>query len=138
VPVLISGGLHTAEQARVAFEQTDAAAVLLARGVLGNPWVFEELLGLRAEAPERAEVLSELEWVIERAVEHLGAERATRYLRKFYPWYAERLGAGRALQAAVQRAATLDEVRMLFRGAQPAAVGAQPAAVGAQPDSLAA
>ena len=25
------------------------------------------------------------------AEEHLGVERAGRYLRKFYPWYAERL-----------------------------------------------
>ena len=25
------------------------------------------------------------------AEEHLGTERAGRYLRKFYPWYAERL-----------------------------------------------
>ena len=30
--------------------------------------------------------------MIDRAVEHLGAERAGRYLRKFYPWYLERLG----------------------------------------------
>ena len=28
---------------------------------------------------------------MERAVEHLGAERAGRYLRKFYPWYLEHL-----------------------------------------------
>ena len=45
MPVLVSGGLHTAEQARAAFEQTGAAAVLLARGSLGNPWLFAELLG---------------------------------------------------------------------------------------------
>src|SRR5205823_2551520 len=37
VPVLISGGLHTAATARAAFAQTGAAAVLLARGSLGNP-----------------------------------------------------------------------------------------------------
>jgi nifR3 family TIM-barrel protein len=128
VPVLISGGLHTAEQARAAFERTGAAAVLLARGALGNPWVFEELLGLRSQEPERAEVLSEIDWVMERAVEHLGVERATHYLRKFYPWYAARLGAGRAIQAALQRAGTLDEVRALFRDARPRAdtPGARP------------
>ena len=31
--------------------------------------------------------------MIDRAEEHLGAERAARYLRKFYPWYLERLEA---------------------------------------------
>ena len=33
---------------------------------------------------------------MDRAVEHLGPERAARYLRKFYPWYMERLGARHA------------------------------------------
>ena len=125
VPVLVSGGLATAEQARGAFELTGAAGVLMARGSLGNPWVFQQLLGLRDRDPEPSEILDELDWVIERAVEHLGAERATRYLRKFYPWYVEplgrdytdSLGGPKALQAALQTAPTLDEARALFRGA---------------------
>jgi hypothetical protein len=54
--------------------------------------------------------------VIERAVEHLGTERATRYLRKFYPWYVERLGASRAMQAALQVAPTLEAARAVLRG----------------------
>jgi nifR3 family TIM-barrel protein len=111
VPVLISGGLHNAERAREAFDSTGAAAVLLARGSLGNPWLFAELLGMRQREPTRAEILTELDWVIDRAVEHLGEKRATRYLRKFYPWYVERLGGTRAyqksLQAALQSAPTL-------------------------------
>jgi tRNA-dihydrouridine synthase B len=114
VPVLVSGGLQTAESTRAAFEQTGAAGVLLARGSLGNPWLFSELLGLRDGEPDRAEILAELDWVIERAVEHLGAERATRYLRKFYPWYVERLGGGKPLQAALQRAPTLEAARALL------------------------
>jgi nifR3 family TIM-barrel protein len=114
IPVLISGGLHTPEQARAAFEQTGAAGVLLARGSLGNPWLFEQLLGTRSGAPTDEEVHAELDWIIERAVEHLGEERATRYLRKFYPWYIERTGGDRVLQAALQSAPTLDEVRALL------------------------
>ena len=44
----------------------------------------------------REEVLAELDWVMDRAVEHLGEDRAGRYLRKFYPWYLDRLGRGQA------------------------------------------
>jgi tRNA-dihydrouridine synthase B len=40
-------------------------------------------------------VLAELDWVISAAEDHLGVERAGRYLRKFYPWYADRLGLTR-------------------------------------------
>jgi nifR3 family TIM-barrel protein len=111
VPVLISGGLRSPEQVREAFERTGAAAVLLARGSLGNPWLFAQLLGERMGDPTHDEILAELDWVIDRACEHLGEERATRYLRKFYPWYLERFGADRILQDALQRASTLDEVR---------------------------
>jgi len=114
VPVLISGGLHSADAARAAFEQTGAAAVLLARGSLGNPWLFSELLGVHSK-PDRDEILAELEWVIDAAAEHLGPERAARYLRKFYPWYVQRVGGGRSLQDSLQRAATLQEARELFR-----------------------
>jgi tRNA-dihydrouridine synthase len=120
VPVLVSGGLQTPEAVRLAFERTDASGVLLARGSLGNPWLFEQVLGLRdvdAE-PDRDEILDELDWVIECAVEHLGVDRATRYLRKFYPWYVERLGGTRheqaALQSALQTAPTLEAARGLL------------------------
>jgi tRNA-dihydrouridine synthase B len=118
VPVLVSGGLRTAAAAREAFERTGAAGILLARGSLGNPWLFEQLLGLRSSDPDRAEVLAELDWVIRQAVEHLGEDRATRYLRKFYPWYLERLAytpaEGRALQAALQTVPTLGAARALL------------------------
>jgi nifR3 family TIM-barrel protein len=114
VPLLISGGLNTADQARTAFEQTGAAAVLLARGSLGNPWLFGELLGLRSGPPETSEVLAELDWVMECAVAHLGQERAVRYLRKFYPWYLERLGGSKDLRAALQTAPTLEVARALL------------------------
>ena len=30
--------------------------------------------------------------MIDRGEEHLGVERAGRYLRKFYPWYADTMG----------------------------------------------
>jgi tRNA-dihydrouridine synthase B len=114
VPVLISGGLRDADQAREAFAQTGAAAVLLARGSLGNPWLFGELLGSRTAGPTHAEILSELDWVMDRAGEHLGEERATRYLRKFYPWYLERLGGDKVLQDGLQRAVSLAEARSLL------------------------
>ena len=65
-------------------------------GSLGNPWLFSQLLGRRAGEPDRAEILAELDWVIDRAAEHLGPERAARYLRKFYPWYLERLDGDHA------------------------------------------
>jgi nifR3 family TIM-barrel protein len=128
VPVMVSGGLHSADAVRGAFEQTGADAMLLARGSLGNPWLFEQVLGVRAAAPSRAEILGEVDWIIDSAVEHLGDERASRYLRKFYPWYVERLGGGRALQAALQTAPTSGAARELLHGTPPALAASSGAA----------
>src|SRR5947209_9152697 len=113
VPVLLSGGMRSVEKIRRGFEETGAAGVLLARGSLGNPWLFSQVLGLRDREPASDEVVAELEWVIERGCEHMGPERAGRYLRKFYPWYVERLGGDKRLQAALQSAGSFEEVREL-------------------------
>ncbi len=117
VPVMVSGGLQTPEAVARAFDETNAAAVLLARGSLGNPWLFAQVLGRRSDGPSRAEILDEVDWILDAAVEHMGAERANRYLRKFYPWYLERLEGPRALQAALQVAPDVEAARELLHGA---------------------
>jgi tRNA-dihydrouridine synthase B len=92
VPVILSGGLSDEDRTLAAFEQSDVTAVMLARGSLGNPWRFARLLGRYHGDPTPAEVARELESIIEAAEDHLGPDRAGRYLRKFYPWYADTLG----------------------------------------------
>jgi nifR3 family TIM-barrel protein len=126
-PVILTGGLRSAAEVAAAYERTGAAAVMLARGALGNPWLFEEVLGHRDAAPAPEAVLDELDWLVDRAVEHLGEPRAARWLRKAYPWYVERLGLERAAvralnEALLQTTATADARRLArARGVAPAA-----------------
>jgi tRNA-dihydrouridine synthase B len=119
VPVIVSGGMQGADHIRWVFGHTGCAAVMLARGALGNPWLFEEVLGTRSGAPDRQDVVREWLWVVDRAVEHLGEQRAASYLRKFHPWYVERLHGTAELKNALQLAASVDEQRAVIRGEMP-------------------
>lgn len=124
VPVILSGGMNEPAWIVDAFEFTGAEAIMLARGGLGNPWLFARLVEQYEGEPSRDEILDELDWVLDRAVEHLGHDRAGRYLRKFYPWYVDRLGEGKALQEALQATATVEEARAVLAPLRPAATAA--------------
>ncbi len=113
VPMIISGGLSSADAARRAYEESGATAVMIARGSLGYPWVFSELTGQEVERPGPDEVMGELLWVIDRAEEHMGTERAGRYLRKFYPWYLDQLDVPKLVRNELCQSADLDRAREL-------------------------
>ena len=57
--------------------------------------------------------------VMQRAVEPLGERRAGRYLRKFYPWYVERIGGTKALQVVIE-----DALGLILRQAKDKWIGA--------------
>lgn len=120
-PVILTGGLHSREEVVAAYERTGAAAVMLARGSLGNPWLFEQLLERRDGEPTPEEVRAELDWLIDRAVEHLGDERAARWLRKAYPWYVARLShpPDKHLNEALQRTSSTLQARELLAATMP-------------------
>ena len=49
-----------------------------------------------------------------RAEDHLGVDRAGRYLRKFYPWYADRLGLTRRERDPLVTAPTTAHAREVW------------------------
>jgi tRNA-dihydrouridine synthase len=121
-PVLLTGGLSDAQKTLQAYEETGAAAVLLARGSLGNPWIFQQLLGTRDGEPSVEEIVNELNWVIDRAEEHFGVERAGRWLRKAYPWYGERLRLPKRLNHQLCMSATTAESREFLSSLEPSGI----------------
>jgi tRNA-dihydrouridine synthase B len=88
VPVIASGDVHGADDARRVLEDTGCAAIAVGRAALGNPWVFGDILhGADRPRPSLGEVAEELAAFAADARLALGEQRATGYLRKFYPWY---------------------------------------------------
>jgi tRNA-dihydrouridine synthase B len=122
VPVIASGDVTSRDKALAVLEQTEAAAVMVARGAQGNPWALREIVEGESFRPTREEVAAELVVFIREAVRELGEERAVGFLKKFYGWY---LGHGRFpkpfKQELVQLRTTEDVVTRLFAAAPDAA-----------------
>jgi nifR3 family TIM-barrel protein len=122
VPVIASGDVTSREEALAVLEQTDAAAVMVARGAQGNPWVLREIVEGESFRPTREEVAAELVVFIREAVRELGEPRAVGFLKKFYGWY---LGHGRFpkpfKQELVQLRTTEEVVTRLYAAAPGAA-----------------
>jgi nifR3 family TIM-barrel protein len=91
VPVIGSGDVFSAADAKAMIERTGVDAVMVARGAQGNPWIFREARALI----DRGEVLpppSALERVAmarehARALVSFGGEHAVTRMRKHVGWY---------------------------------------------------
>jgi tRNA-dihydrouridine synthase B len=88
IPVIASGDITTARAADEVMRSTGAAAVMIGRGGLGDPWLYGAIAdGLPSRRPELAGVVAELVGFARENIALMGDRRAVHYLRKFYPWY---------------------------------------------------
>jgi len=93
VPVIASGDINEATAARRVVEETGAAAVMVARGAAGNPWLVETLLGRRdGSRPPLSLIVSDLRILLGRASALMGAGRAARWIRNLMSWYLRGTG----------------------------------------------
>lgn len=105
IPVVGSGDVFSADDAVAMFVQTGVDAVMVARGALGNPWIFREARGLidRCErpapptGPERVEVAR----AHARALVEFGGARAVARMRKHVAWYIQGLPEARRIRGLV-------------------------------------
>ncbi|MCA9255084.1 MAG: tRNA-dihydrouridine synthase family protein [Phycisphaerales bacterium] len=92
--ILGSGDLFSAEDCRRMLEETGIDGVSIARGAIGNPFIFNECRSLWAgrelpPAPSIADQRRAIERHFELMVEHWGPERASVLFRKYGVRYAE-------------------------------------------------
>jgi nifR3 family TIM-barrel protein len=107
VPVIGSGDLFTAEDVLAMLEMTGCDGVMIARGALGNPWIFREALALQrgeekivATAAERFTVAIQH---FELFAANAGERIAVREMRKHLCWYARGLQGAARFRAVVNR-----------------------------------
>lgn len=114
IPVIGSGDLFTPEDCRRMLQQTGCDAVMIARGALGNPWIFSQTISLLqdrfiAEIPatERAATARRH---CERFCEEAGEAVAMREMKKHLGWYIHSIAGAAALRRTVNSAGSLDEL----------------------------
>ena len=112
VPVFGSGDLFTPEDCRGMLEKTACDGVMIARGCLGNPFIFQQtkaLLTARGAAP-RADPRTRLSAAMEHLrllAEAVGEEKACRDMRKHFIAYTKGMERGAMLRQCVGEAATM-------------------------------
>ncbi len=114
IPVIGSGDLFSARDIIDMFDQTGCDGVMVARGVLGNPWIFSEALtllgGIEPSATPSAERLRTALRHMEMLVDLLGEEPALRELRKHLAWYTKGLPGAAQVRDAINRTGKMDDL----------------------------
>ena len=88
VPVMASGDINSVDAAAEVIQKTGAAAVMVARGAVGDPWLIGGLLaGVSVPRPPLSEVVGDLRRLLALAAEEQGQERAARWIRKLLTAY---------------------------------------------------
>ncbi len=114
IPVIGSGDLFSARDIMEMLGQTGCDGVMVARGVLGNPWIFSETLALLSGKeplpPSPAERLDAALKHMERLVGLAGEDMAVRELRKHLAWYTKGLPGAAQVRDAINRSENKEDL----------------------------
>ena len=121
IPVIANGDVYTAQDAERILRYTGADMAMAGRGVLGNPWLFQQAKALLGgeEVPslppvgKRAETaLRQFEMAAELKGEHIACLEA----RKHYAWYLRGVPHSGYFKAQISKAETLSDLRKITEG----------------------
>jgi len=92
IPVIGSGDILSAELAKRMFEEAGVDAVTVARGSLGNPWIFREISeflkkGRIIPRPKASEITRIMKQHLDLTLKFFGEKTGVIRFRKFYIWY---------------------------------------------------
>lgn len=95
IPVFANGDIDSPEKAKEVLKKTDAAGIMVGRGALGHPWIFQEIhhfLKTRSKLPE-----PNLNEIMQTVLSHIaelhifyGSKRGVRIARKHLKWYVQK------------------------------------------------
>lgn len=95
IPVIGNGDVFSAKDALEIKKQTQCDGIMVARGAMGNPWIFREInQALKGEIIVKPSVEEKIDLCIDHlkfAVDYYGEAKAVREMRKNIAWYLKGL-----------------------------------------------
>ena len=120
IPVIASGDVFSGELAKKMLDETGCDGLLVARGALGNPWVFKEIKeflknGKIIKRPGVKEISSVMLEDLDASIDFWGSSHGVKRFRKFFAWYTKGVPSVRVLREKAFRANTKEEMLGLIR-----------------------
>jgi nifR3 family TIM-barrel protein len=122
IPVIGNGDISSGEDARRMRDETGCAAIMIARGSHGDPWIFTQARAAPDGHPIPSEpgVGERFDICLEHARNAIefesDPERAIVDFRKHLGWYTKGLPEGRRLRTELFQATELEDVERLLEG----------------------
>jgi tRNA-dihydrouridine synthase B len=120
VPVFGSGDLFSAEDCVSMMERTGCHGVMIARGALGNPFIFQQAKDLLEYGREGSELTVSPSDRLDTALRHLellvrikGERTACREMRKHFVSYTRGMEGGAALRQNIVHASSMEDYRAI-------------------------
>ena len=111
-PVIGNGDVKQASDVPLMLEETGCAGVMIGRGAMGNPWIFNEALALlQGRVLSRPEVKVRLDMAARHAemlLEHFGLPKAVYMLRGVFMWYTRGLPNSAAFRGRINQVRDFD------------------------------
>ena len=114
VPVFGSGDIFSARLAKKMLDETGCDGVMVARGALGNPWIFNEIKaffedGVIPERPGADKAIKAMTEHLNSCIAYYGKEGVLIF-RKFFAWYTKGFDNVRVLRVKAFTAKTKTEM----------------------------
>lgn len=117
VPIVANGGIYTGEDAVEMLRQTGAAAVMPGRGIIGNPWLIEEIRSALSKTSYSPPNLDDRKRVciahLRELCEFYGEESGVLNMRKILPKYFSGCYHAKDLKRDVEKVSTFSDVEAL-------------------------
>jgi tRNA-dihydrouridine synthase B len=120
IPVIGNGDLFSGQDALRMLEETGVDYVMIARGALGNPWIFRECVALwkgnsLPDPPTLEEKKTTMLQQLSMLVEMKGVYSAIREMRKHVGWYVKGIPGAGELKRKVNTIIGLEELERFIQ-----------------------